>query len=77
MLYQILSYQIGLSVEERFSPARLYKDISSVCLFDSVNLADLQEYHVNKHRHLQNKQHFSVQLSASPVTGKAYSKVSK
>jgi len=41
-------YQVGLTVEKRFTPACLDENIGSVRLFDGVDLADLEEDHVDK-----------------------------
>jgi len=48
----VRSDQVGLSVEERFSPARLDEHVGRVRLLDRVDLADLEEHHVHEHRHL-------------------------
>lgn len=46
------AYQVGLAVEQRFSPTSLDEHVSRVCFFHSVNLADLEEDHVDKDRDL-------------------------
>jgi len=56
MVYRL--YQVGLTVEDGFTPASLYEHISRVGLLDSVDLTYLEEDHVHEHRHLchNNKQ---------------------
>ena len=47
-----VAYQVGLTVEKRFPPSCLDEHIRSVRLFHGVNLADLEEDHVDKDRDL-------------------------
>jgi len=60
----VRSYQVCLSVEKRFTPACLDEDVGRIRLFDGVNLADLEEDHVNKDGDLHIKQWIWYHLSA-------------